>query len=87
MSEEIAAKRMEEIEVIEKQESIDQERIKQDACPVCGQFTITFPYQSFFPIYGWLECPGCGTVFAPKSIRTQKLSRASQVIEKPNIIV
>ncbi len=81
MSEEIAEAKKAEIEALEKQETEDKRNIAGDVCPVCGQRPITFPYICFFPSpYGWVECASCGTVFAPLSIRKQKLAATEKAV-------
>ena len=69
-----------------QQERIDQETMKRDRCPWCLIPTADFPYFSGIPPLGWFECPFCGIVFSPKSVREAKLRGPSQII-KPNIII
>ena len=86
----IAERKKEEIESFEKQEMDDEKKIRHDACPVCGSPTTSFPYVAFLPSpYGWLECPMCGTVFCPKSIRAQKVNKIADIVGGPasNIIL
>jgi rubredoxin len=88
MSEAIAEKKKEEIEALEKQETKDLTEIDNDACPVCGTSPAKYPYISFLPPpYGWVECAVCGTIFAPISIRKQKLAAVRHKIQKPAVIV
>ncbi len=84
MSKETLEKKKEEIEGFEKQEKEDMEKIRHDACPLCGLPTVKFPYISFIPTpYGWLECPSCGTVFCPKSLRDQKIKNVKEHFASP----
>lgn len=74
MSEEMAKKKKEEIEEIEKQETSDQAELERDKCPYCGKLFNTFEYVTMLPPpFFWMECPGCGMVFCPDSIRKRKL--------------
>lgn len=76
-----------EIEKVPMQdEQLDQEAMKGDNCPSCLTLVARFPYFSGIPPLGWAECPFCGTVFSPKSVREAKLRGPSQII-KPNIII
>ena len=73
MSEEMAEKRRKEIEEMQAEEQAILEEMKGDHCPNCKLFTSQFSYVIMFPApFGWLECPGCGVVFSPQSIRKQK---------------
>jgi hypothetical protein len=88
MSEELAEKKKEEIEAIEKQGNEDKKRIEGDICPLCGQKPTSYPYICFLPSpYGWLECVACGLIYCPKSIRDQKIEAKKHLIEKPEIIM
>ena len=88
MSEEMAQKKKDEIEFIEKREESDKTKIAGDICPLCGLRPTTYPYICFLPSpYGWLECASCGTIYAPKSIRDQKIAAAKSSIQRPGIIV
>jgi len=58
--------------------------MENDTCPKCGKFTKTFEYVIMFPApFGWIECPGCGTVFSPTSIRKQKLAKFAVNMVQP----
>lgn len=84
MSENMSERKKEEIENFEKQEKDDMERVKHDVCPLCGLPTVKFPYISFLqPPYGWLECPACGTIFCPRSIRDQKIAKVKEAFGSP----
>ncbi len=77
MSEEMVAKKKAEIEALDKareQEMADQETIKRDKCPSCGTPTSQFAYLDgkVLQLFGWVECPICGVVFCPESIRMEK---------------
>jgi len=88
MSEEMAQKKREEIEVQEQELREGLKRIEGDICPLCGQKPTSFPYICYLPHpYGWLECAACGMVFAPKSVREAKKQAAEARIQKPNLIV
>ena len=88
MSELMAEKKKEEIEALENQTNTDKKRIEGDACPVCGQKPTSYPYICFLPSpYGWLECVSCGTIFCPRSLRSQKIEAKKHMIEKPEIVV
>jgi rubredoxin len=88
MSEEIAQKKKDEIEFLEKQDTSDKERIQGDMCPVCGMRPTSYPYIQFLPSpFGWLECASCGTIYAPKSIRDQKIDATKHSVAKPISIV
>jgi uncharacterized OB-fold protein len=88
MSEEMAQKKKDEIEALEKQETSDKSLIMGDACPVCGLRPTSYPYICFLPSpYGWLECASCGAIYAPKSVRDQKIAHAKSNIERPSPII
>lgn len=88
MSEEVAQKKKEEIEFVEKQDMSDKERIQGDLCPVCGQRPTSYPYIQFLPSpFGWLECASCGTIYCPLSIRKQKIDAAKHSVAKPQMVV
>ncbi len=75
MSEEQSEIKKKEIEELEKTEKRILEDMDADACPYCNRLTKTFEYLTLLPSpFGWLECPGCGMIFCPASIRRQKLS-------------
>ena len=74
MSEEMAAKKRNEIEQIESTEKQLLEEMSRDCCPRCGLLTNDFAYFVILPPpFGWVECPKCGTIFSPLSIRKVKL--------------
>jgi hypothetical protein len=82
MSEEQSEIRKKEIEdMLAKEEQIAKE-METDACPHCGKLTKTFQYLVFMPSpFGWLECPGCGMVFCPASLRKTKLNNMKRAQE------
>jgi uncharacterized OB-fold protein len=83
MSEIMAQKKQEEIEEVLQRDKADKSRIMGDICPLCGTRPTAYPYICFLPSpYGWLECASCGTIFAPKSIRDQKIAATVQKVEK-----
>lgn len=87
MSEIQAQKKIEEIESFEKREKEDISKIAGDLCPVCGQRPISYPYICFLPSpYGWIECSACGNVYAPKSIRDQKLAQLESGVAIPGVL-
>lgn len=69
-----------------QEDKLDREAMKADKCPACLTLTANFPYFSGIPLLGWMECPFCGIIFSPKSVREAKLKGPSQII-KPNIII
>lgn len=83
MSERMAEKRKQELEAFEKMETEKKEAKavvlntleNKDQCPVCHTFTREFPYVDgrLMQSLHLLECPFCGTVFCPESIRLAKL--------------
>ena len=74
MSEEQSETRKKEIEKMLDQEEQIAKDMETDACPYCTKLTSTFEYVVMLPApFGWVECPGCGIVFCPSSIRKQKL--------------
>jgi hypothetical protein len=76
MSEEMARRKREEAEALAAEEARLIASMEKDCCPKCGKFTKTFEYVMMFPApFGWIECPACGTVFSPESIRAQKLEQ------------
>jgi ribosomal protein S27AE len=70
-----------------KDEKEDNEEIKDDRCPHCGTHASLFPYVNFNPINHWVECPACGVVFAPLSIRRRKLAIAAGVQKPPSLLI
>ncbi len=88
MSNEMAEKKREELEMLEKHNKQDKDMIQMDICPVCGQRPTSYPYICFLPNpYGWLECVSCGVVYVPKSIRDQKIEGKKHTVQKPQMIV
>jgi hypothetical protein len=83
MSTEMESKKKEEIEEVVKQEEIDEEAVKKDACPHCLQLITSYPYVVSHPMLGWVECAACGVIFSPKSIRNLKIKRAKSPIILP----
>ena len=80
MSNEQAEKKKKEIENLTVEEEQIMQEMDKDNCPNCGKFTKTFDYVVLLPPpYGWVECPGCGTVFCPPSIRRQKLKTSNDI--------
>jgi len=77
MSEELREQKERELKEFEEREKKEKEEVEGDACTHCGAKTATFPYNEFliFPgkkMFGWLECPFCGQVFCPLSVRRNK---------------
>ena len=70
-----------------KQEKEDNEDIKDDRCPHCGTHVSKFPYVNFNPINHWVECPACGIVFAPISIRRKKLNMIADIRKPPSLLI
>jgi len=64
-----------------------KEAVKDDVCPHCLQHVSKFPYINFSPINFWVECPGCGVVFAPLSIRKRRLNEIANVQKPPSLLV
>jgi len=74
MSEEVAEQKKKEIEELEVREAQIANEIGRDSCPLCGRLAKDFEYLVMMPPpFGWLECPGCGCVFCPSSLRKEKL--------------
>jgi hypothetical protein len=80
MSTELAEKKKQEEEALTAAEAEEKEAIKTDCCPHCTTLVSNFPYIAVYPIYGWIECAACGTVFCPKSVRDLKIKRAKSPI-------
>lgn len=78
MSKEISELRKQEIEKMIVEEEQMAKEMENDTCCYCGKPTKTFEYITFFPQMGWLECPGCGNVFCPNSIRKRKIDKMNQ---------
>ena len=74
MSEEMARKKREDIERLERQEINVLEEMVEDRCPNCGLPTsqIEFFNMGIIKTFGWVECTTCGNVYCPKSILKQK---------------
>lgn len=90
MSLELVEKKKEDIEKFEKLQEEEKkavEAMRGDICPHCFQSVLKFPYLNFNPIHGWLECPGCGTVFSPTSIRKLKLEKVKSLIKVPKLVI
>lgn len=83
MSDEMARKKREELETIDKAESERMRLMAGDLCPHCGTKTINFPYFEVFVLpthpFIWLECPACGVIFCPKSARERKLANWKRI--------
>jgi len=79
MSEEMARKKKEEIEQLEKQEMADRIAQIEDKCPVCKLPTakLEFMNVNLVKMFGWVECTRCGCVYSPKSVMKQKRIMAS----------
>lgn len=78
MSEELKEQKERDIEELNRRIEDEKKAVAGDSCTHCGAPTLTFPYNDFFvmpknPMFGWLECPFCGQVFCPKSIRDKKM--------------
>lgn len=80
MSDEMADKKKQDEEEIERQLKEEEEAMKSDVCPHCLQSVTTYPYVVTFPILGWVECAACGVIFSPKSIRNLKKKKAESKI-------
>lgn len=75
MSQEMAEKKKQELENLALKEEEVKKEMENDKCPLCGSFTQDFAYIIMLPApMGWLECPNCGTVFCPESLRRRKLT-------------
>jgi hypothetical protein len=74
MSEEMARKKKEDIENLEKKEKDILKEVAEDRCPSCGLPTskIEFFNMGIIKAFGWVECTLCGNVYCPKSILKQK---------------
>lgn len=79
MSIEMARKKQEDIQNLEKQETEMIKDIQEDRCPNCGLETknIEFFNANIIKLFGWVECTRCGNVYCPKSILKQKRVMAS----------
>lgn len=88
MSEEMSEIRRKEIEDLLAQEDRIAKDMETDACPYCAKLTSTFEYVVMMPSpFGWIECPGCGMIFCPSSIRKTKLKnikKARSSVVMPN---
>jgi hypothetical protein len=82
MSDEMAQKKIDELKAAEELQRKQLEETKDDRCPSCATHASKFLYVNRFIVsqFGWLECPVCGTVFCPMSIRKQKF----QLMPKPD---
>jgi hypothetical protein len=81
MSEEMARRKKEEEELLAKRELEMKEALRNDKCPVCFTQTGDFIYMAMLPPpMVWLECPNCGTVFCPESIRRKKIEQMGSPI-------
>jgi ferredoxin len=77
MSETVKEQKEREIKELEERLEEEKRDVAVDSCTHCGAKTSTFPYNEFFvlpgeKLFGWLECPYCGQVFCPLSIRRKK---------------
>ena len=93
MSEGIREKHQLEMEAMAKDEDQareDQDAMKKDKCPNCGTPTSQFAYLDgrVLQLFGWVECPICGVVFCPESVRMEKMKQMVDLQHaKPRIIV
>jgi len=73
-------KKKETEEFVAKQEveaQTELEELAKDHCPICKERIFNFPYNAILPYpFLWIECPKCGMVFCPTSIRRRKLRQA-----------
>jgi hypothetical protein len=84
MSEEMAKKKEEDIKQLEEEELAMSKEMENDKCPLCGTLTKDFQYVVMLPPpMGWLECPTCGNVFCPDSIRRRKVKARSSPLILP----
>jgi predicted RNA-binding Zn-ribbon protein involved in translation (DUF1610 family) len=89
MSVEQAEKKKAEIAAVDHQEKKDIQDILKDVCPNCGTRVVDFSYFNTALMaapFGWIECPNCGVVFCPESLRHQKISRLGGVKKEPLIL-
>lgn len=70
----MAEKKKLEEERLAKEDAEIEKEMANDKCPLCGAFTKDFIYVVMLPPpMGWLECPNCGNIFCPDSIRRRKV--------------
>lgn len=75
MSKEMVEKKKLEEEKRTAEEAEMEKEMENDKCPLCGTYTKNFGYVVMLPPpLGWLECPTCGNIFCPDSIRKRKIS-------------
>lgn len=89
MSDEMAKKKENEIKQIEEDEKRLEAETRRDMCPVCGLGVPDFPVVVMLPGVGWVECPRCGNVFCPSSVKQEREARHQRdvVLAKPKLIV
>ncbi len=88
MSQEMAEIKKAEIKEAETKDKRDLSAVAGDMCPVCGQKPLSYPYLCVFPApYWWIECASCGAIYAPLSIRKQKIALSEANLAKQSTIV
>jgi len=86
---------MERDKEAELKELEEREKIRRapggDLCPHCLQPVATFPYVDGIlrPDRIWIECPFCGVVFCPKSVREARIKDLTGqiAIDKHSLLV
>lgn len=87
MSKEMVDRKRQEEEQAAKEDAAMEKAMANDKCPLCGTFTKNFGYVVMLPPpMGWLECPTCGNIFCPDSIRRRKI-KAQPELEKSGIVL
>lgn len=86
MSEEMARKKREEADLLNKLEEQARKEVAEDVCPVCKLPTskVEFLNMGIVKTFGWIECTRCGAIYCPKSIMKQKRIMASSGVV-PNV--
>ena len=89
MSEEMAQRKADELKTLAEQEAQFKEDAKHDVCPGCGTPTIKFPWitHELMLAYGATDCPNCGTLFVPLSIRKLKFENLNKLVKPASGII
>ena len=88
MSREMAEKKKEELDRIAQEDAAAEKEMANDKCPLCGTYTKDFSYVVMLPPpLGWLECPTCGNVFCPDSIRRRKVKPQTEEKAQESMII
>lgn len=81
----MAAKKKLEDEERARREAEDRAEVANDRCNLCATYVKDFSYMIMMPApMFWTECPNCGNIFVPESLRKKKLSIGRSSILMPN---